>query len=453
MNDTSPELASNAVKAFLSSQYDKKTETQQNQLVKASESGDDDKVIELKAALAELQEKYSVANWIPDAANRMAKQLNFGTHISKGIHSSSRGDNINFGARNSLPKGIIGHQSLLNPNIDASGNAAALPLFSFFNFNVSEDKKIMDYIMEDEVHFKYSLAENKEESEQYFYIFKNLLINELKKPCTSEYNKQMLWAVDQHSDSYICIIPLYPSALTNQVYKKVQKIKYSDEVKVARKNRFLVNAEKTPYVTLLDIATVTIGGSNPQGVSKHMSSQRGKNYLLPSLPPIINQDRAFKLSKFADSIFGTGMEYNAREAIQSIFKSIKDPRNIVDVREARKRAIDEVLYQIFSAAEDIRTNLPAGWSKDYELNRYEKLWLDPKRADLEGEDDFKSEREQDDAWHGKIVHGFARWLNTLMQAEFKAIASDFGDAEHLDWEREIEDMKKRYERAGKGVFL
>lgn len=453
MIELTPELASGAVKAALTSLYDKKTEKEQKQLTKAMESGDEKKAAELRAALAEMQEKYSVATWIPDAANRMAKQLNFGTHISKGVHSSSKGDNINFETKNNLPKGILGHQSLLNPSIDASGNAAALPLFSFFDFDVTKDKKIMDYIIEDDVHFKYCLAKNKEESEQYFQIFRDLLIGELTEPCTSEYNKQMLWAVNQDSDSYICIIPLYPSSLTNLVYEKVQEIKYSDEVKIARKNRFLVNAEKTPYVTLSDIATVTIGGSNPQGVSRHMSSQRGKNYLLPSLPPIIKQDRSFKLSKFANSIFSTAMEYNAREAIQSIFKAIKDTRNIVDVRDARKRAIDEVLYQIFAVAEDIRTTMPAGWSMDYDLDHAQKLWLDPKRADLEGEEDFKAEREQDDAWHRDIVHSFARWLNALMQTEFKAIANDFGDAEHLDWEREIEDMKKRYERAGKGVFL
>jgi len=453
MRNITPELASGAVRAALTSLYDKKTETQQKQLAKAIESGDEKKVAELQATLAEIQKKYSVATWIPDAANRMAKQLNFGTHISKGVHSSSKGDNVNFEMNNNLPKGIIGHQSLFNPKIDASGNAAALPLFSFFDFNVSKDKKIMDYIIEDNVHFKHSLAKNKEESEKYFHIFRNLLTGELTKPCTSEYNKQMLWAVDQDSDFYICIVPLYPSSLTNLVYEKVQEIKYSDEVKTARKNRFLVNAEKMPYVTLSDIATVTIGGSNPQGVSRHMSSQRGKNYLLPSLPPIIKQERTFKLSKFANSIFSMAMEYNAREAIQSIFKAIKNTRNIVDVREARKRAIDEVLYQVFATAEDIRTNMPAGWSKDYELDHSQKLWLDPKRADLEGEEDFKAEREQEDDWHRDIVHSFARWLNTLMQTEFKTIANDFGDAEHLDWEREIEDMKKRYERAGKGVFL
>ena len=453
MTDITPELASGAVNAALNSLYNKKTETQQKQLAKAVESGDSDKAAELQAELSEIKEKYSVATWIPDAANRMAKQLSFGTHISKGIHSSSKGDNINFSKTNSLPKGVIGHQSLLNPNIDASGNAAALPLYSFLNFNVHENKKIMDYIIENDVHFKNSLADNREESERYFQIFRKLLIDEPTKPCTSEYNKQILWAIDQGSDSYICIIPLYPSSLTNQIHAKVQKIKYSDEVKEAKKNRFLVNSKKTPYATLSDIATVTIGGSNPQGVSKHMSSQRGKNYLLPSLPPIITQERTFKLSKFADSIFGAALEYNARDAIHYIFKTIKDTRNIVDVREARKRAIDEVLYQIFAIAEDIRTTMPAGWSVHYELNRAQKLWLDPKRADLEGEEAFKTEREQDDAWHQTIVHSFARWLNTLMQTEFKAIAHDFGDAEHLEWEREIEAMKKHYERAGRGVFL
>ncbi|MGE6360742.1 type I-F CRISPR-associated protein Csy1 [Psychrobacter glacincola] len=453
MNDIPLELASNAVKAFLASQYDKKTETEQKQLAKAVESNDLLLISTLNEKLTIAKDKYQLDNWMDNAANKMANQISFGTHISKGVHSGSKGDNISFEPQSSLPDGIVGHQSINNHKLDASGNAAALPLFSFFDFDVDTDKKIMDYIIYDSDSFKSCLSNNKKLSAQYFQIFRTLLTGEISVPCSSEYNKQVLWPTNHKTDAYICTIPLYPSSLTNSVYEKIQHIQYSNDVKIAKKNRFSSSAEKTPYVTLLDIATVTIGGSNPQGVSRHMSKQGGRNYLLPSLPPIIKQERAFKLSKFANSIFSTSMEYNAREAIQSIFKSIKDTRNIVDVRDARKSAIDGVLYQIFAAAEDIRTTMPAGWSKDYELDRVEKLWLDPKRADLEGEEEFKAEREQDDAWHSQIVHIFARWLNTLMQAEFKEIASNFGDAEHLDWEREIEDMKKRYERAGKGVFL
>ena len=459
MRNITPELASGAVRAALTSLYDKKTETQQKQLDKAIESGDEKKVAELQATLAEIQKKYSVATWIPDAANRMAKQLNFGTHISKGVHPDAKGDNVSFKATDNRPDTIIGTHSIDSSYIDANGNAAALPLAAFFDFKVNEDTTIRDLILSDNTDFIASLAGDQKLATEYQQTFKQALQNIITDPVTHERNKQTLWVTNAYEGQalqqldYINIIPLYPSVLTHEVYQRINHLKFSEDNKAARDNRFKKTAEQKPYVTLNDLATLQLGGTKPQNVSLLMSKQGGRNYLLPSMPPIIKQDRAFKLSKFANSIFSTAMEYNAREAIQSIFKTIKNTRNIVDVREARKRAIDEVLYQVFATAEDIRTNMPAGWSKDYELDHSQKLWLDPKRADLEGEEDFKAEREQEDDWHRDIVHSFARWLNTLMQTEFKTIANDFGDAEHLDWEREIEDMKKRYERAGKGVFL
>ena len=459
MTELSPELASGAVRAALTSLYDKKTETQQKQLAKAIESGDEKKVAELQATLAEIQKKYSVATWIPDAANRMAKQLNFGTHISKGVHPDAKGDNVSFKATDNRPDTIIGTHSIDSSYIDANGNAAALPLAAFFDFKVNEDTTIRDLILSDNTDFIASLAGDQKLATEYQQTFKQALQNIITDPVTHERNKQTLWVTNAYEGQalqqldYINIIPLYPSVLTHEVYQRINHLKFSEDNKAARDNRFKKTAEQKPYVTLNDLATLQLGGTKPQNVSLLMSKQGGRNYLLPSMPPIIKQDRAFKLSKFANSIFSMAMEYNAREAIQSIFKAIKNTRNIVDVREARKRAVDEVLYQVFATAEDIRTNMPAGWSKDYELDHSQKLWLDPKRADLEGEEDFKAEREQEDDWHRDIVHSFARWLNTLMQTEFKTIANDFGDAEHLDWEREIEDMKKRYERAGKGVFL
>lgn len=459
MNDIPPELESNAVKAFLASQYDKKTETEQKQLAKALESHDHEKVAKLKETLANVKDKYSVNSWVADAATRMAKQLNFGTHISKGIHPDAKGDNVSFEAINNLTNTIVGTHSLDSSYVDSNGNAAALPLAAFFDFEVDKSTKIRDLILADNTDFVASLNSERTLANTYQQAFREALQNKITEPVTHERNKQTLWVTNAYEETnieqldYINIVPLYPSVLTHEVYQRINHLKFSDDNKAARDNRFKKTAEQRPYVSLNNLATVQLGGTKPQNVSLLMSKQGGRNYLLPSLPPIIKQERAFKLSKFTNSIFSAGMEYNAREAIQSTFKSIKDTRNIVDVRDARKRAIDEVLYQIFAAAEDIRTNLPAGWSKDYELDRIEKLWLDPKRADLEGEAEFKAEREEDDAWHSQIVHRFARWLNTLMQAEFKQIASGFGDAEHLEWEREIEDMKKRYERAGKGVFL
>ncbi len=460
MIDITPELASGAVTAFLASQYDKKTDTEQKQLAKAIESNDLVSIGTLNEKLAEAKEKYSVNTWIEEAATRFAKQLKFGTHISKGVHPMSKGDNISFNSKQNLSVSMVGTHSIESSYIDANGSAAALPLAAFFDFEVAETTKIRDLILAEDIDFIASLAGEQELAKTYHRAFKSAIQNAITEPVTDERNKHMLWATNayhsKNSDDhkYINIIPLYPSVLTHEIYQRINHLKFSDENKTAKDNRSKKTAEQKRYLDLKNLATLQLGGTKPQNVSLLMSKQGGRNYLLPSLPPpIIEKSKGLRISKSATSIFGTGLQYHAREAIEAIFKSVKDARNIVDIREARKRAIDEMLFQIFSASDEIRSSLSAGWSKESNLERCEKLWLDPKRADIEGEEEFKAEREASDAWHGQIIHRFARWLNSLLQAEFKDKANDFGDPEHLEWEREIEDMIKRYERAGKGVFL
>ncbi len=187
-----------------------------------------------------------------------------------------------------------------------------------------------------------------------------------------------------------------------------------------------------------------------------MSKQGGRNYLLPSLPPpsISKNDdnESFRPSKFAKSIFAKPLKYQCQKDIRYVFEVVEDSRNIVEVRDKRKRALDVMLQTIFSLAEYMRTSLPSGWSKDYELNMAEKYWLDPMRADLEGEEEFAQVREQGE-WIKEIIDNFASWLNALLKEEFPQHKNDIADEEFIEWEREIEDMKKQYQRVGKGVFL
>lgn len=453
MSDIPLELAKDTVSAFLSYLYDKKTEKEQKQLVKAMEDKDIVKTNELKQLLLTFKKKYELETWMDNAANKMANQISFGTHISKGIHSSSKGDNVNFNPSVDLPETLVGHQSVNEHTIDASGNAAALPLFSFYNYEVVEGKKIKDFIIENSDSFKQALSKNTELSERYFEVFRHSLTGKNSYPCTSEYNKQTLWYID--NDEYICIVPLYPSSLTNYVHKKIQYIKYSEEFSLARKNRFLKNLEieQVSYPVISDLATVRIGGSNPQGVSRHMSSQGGINYLLPSLPPMLNTvDNTFKPSKFASTIFAKSLAYKVNPILQNLFYVIEQKRNNVDIRDVRKEAMDEILKRLFEFASYMRNDLPAGWTKESELDECEQFWLDPKRAELLGEDEWRVRREQSD-WHTQIIHRFARWINTLLQEKFEDIRTEISDAEHIQWERDMEAMKNLYERAGKGVFL
>lgn len=453
MSDISPEQAKDVVKAFLFYLYDKKTEKEQKQLTKAIEDNDIDKISELNESLSKFKEKYELETWMDYAANKMTNQIGFGTHISKGIHSSSKGDNVNFSPENDLREGLVGHQSINNHNLDASGNAAALPLFSFYDYEVIENKKIKDFIIENNESFKQALSKNAELSKQYFEVFRQSLIGMNLQPNTSEYNKQTLWNIGDYE--YICIVPLYPSSLTNYVHKKINHIKYSEEIVTAKKNRFSKNTEveQLPYLTISDLATERIGGSNPQGVSRHMSSQGGRNYLLPSLPPMLNiANSTFKPSKFADTIFAKSLANKVNPILQDIFYVVKSAKNTVDIRDARKEAMDEILKRIFEFANYMRNDLPAGWTKDSELDECEQFWLDPKRAELPDEEEWSTRRVQTE-WHKEIIHRFARWMNTLLQEKFKDIRTEIADPEHNQWEQDIDAMKRLYERAGKGVFL
>ena len=459
MSHITPELASGAIKAFLASQYEKKTETEQKQLAKAIESNDHEKVTELKESLIDVKEKYSVANWIPDAATRMAKQLNFGTHISKGVHPDAKGDNVSFKSINNLPETLVGTHSIDSGYIDANGNAAALPVAAFFDFKVDETTKIRDLILADNADFIASLSRDQIIATTYHQAFKSAIQNAITEPTTHERNKQTLWVTNAYQDEdnthldYINIVPLYPSVLTHEVYQRINHLKFSEENKAARDNRFSKTLEQQPYVSLNNLATVQLGGTKPQNVSLLMSKQGGRNYLLPSLPPILSlADSTFKPSKFASTIFAKSLANKVNPIIQDIFYVVKSAKNNVDIRDARKEAMDEILKSIFEFANYMRNDLPAGWTKDSELDECEQFWLDPKRAELPDEEEWITRREQIE-WNKEIIHRFARWMNTLLQEKFKDIRTDIADPEHNQWERDIQAMKSLYERAGKGVFL
>ena len=445
MSDINQKLASGAIKAFLASQYEKKTETEQKQLVKAVESNDHEKVTELKETLAEAKDKYSVANWIPDAATRMAKQLKFGTHISKGVHPMSRGDNISFDKTDDLSVTLIGTHSIESNYIDANSSAAALPLAAFFDFEIDDTTKIRDLILVDNTDFVASLAGDQSLAKTYQQNFKAALQNVITEPVTDERNKQLLWVTNAYQGEDIDEL--------NYINQRINQLKFSDENKAARDNRFKKTADQQPYISLNNLATVQLGGTKSQNVGRLNNFQSGRNYLLPSLPPILNlADSTFKPSKFANTIFAKSLANKFNPILQDIFYVVKSAKNTVDIRDARKEAMDEILKRIFEFANYMRNDLPAGWTKDSELDECEQFWLDPKRAELPDEEEWSARREQTE-WHKETIHRFARWMNTLLQEKFKDIRTEIADPEHNQWEQDIDAMKRLYERAGKGVFL
>ena len=426
-----------AIQQFLVEQNLKKSGADRKKLENASLSEKE----ELLKKIAEYDEKYRFDVWVPNAALVLAKQLYFGTHISRGIHSSSKGDNVNFQSAPTLPPELVGSQLIPKLELDANGNAAALPLAAFFNIIVDAEKGVTlkELLLADDPGLEGCFADDPELSNQYKVCFQNALKGDLTKPSSDERNKQILWVnhPDPQEDNYTCLVPLYPSSLTNHFYYKINQLRYSDTNKQALSNRYKKDTEQSPYTTLQSIGVTVLGGTKPQNVSQLTSNQGGRNYLLPSLPPIFKSREQIRLTEKQKTIFNRRLAYVCSDGLNMLYEVVRAEKNIYPERDKRKFALELIAQTVLMQAERIQKTHPAGWSKDYLLNEYQKYWLDPNRAELDGEEIFRQQAEQDN-WSAEIIHQFASWVNKCLKREFKSIQEDFAKPEYNQWRRDME---------------
>lgn len=447
-----------AIKGFLQTELDiaidrelkKKTQTQKNNLSEQNLNKKRDGLYD------KLKSDYESTCWLAEVFNSIQEmqnhQLSFATHTAKGIHTALKTENVISISNTKLPVGLVGSQSIPHLMIDANSNNPGSHsgylkyIIGFINVEVN-GVRIYELIQSENVVMMEFFKKHQQES-GFDYLNKLLL----KKPLgeqTDGKNKQLLFY--QQDGNYTCLIPLYPTSITHYVYQKISNVKYSEVNLQARKNR-RENKDPAPYCDMPNLAVTILGGTNSNNVSRLNNIQGGRNYLLPSLPPKISQDREFSLSKFCENFFDSKtLKYHIQDDFNYVVQVVKDTRNTIDVRDKRKDAIDRLLHTIFGIAHVLQ-NKPAGWSKTYALPLAQKIWLDPYRADLDGEAKFADEKTKQE-WQKIILQDFASWFNQQLHSTVKELKFDFADAEYNEWQREIEEMQKFYERLGKGVFL
>ncbi|MBP6346625.1 MAG: type I-F CRISPR-associated protein Csy1, partial [Neisseriaceae bacterium] len=366
-----------------------------------------------------------------------------------------KGDNVNASAFPALGPNLFGSQILTQPALDANGNAAALPLASFFNTNVTDTVKLRDLIQAQHPTLAGCFHSDAATSDEYQAQFSLALNTPLTQPSTHERNKQLLWPQQGYeaiaSDDYVCLVPLHPSALTHALYQRINPQRYSEANKLARDNRKKKTPTQAPYLSMHDLAYVQLGGTKPQNISQLTSGQGGKNYLLPSLPPRLNAGTALLPTKQQQTLFDHRLKYHCRWGIETLIAALSHTDNTMAIRAQRDAGIDLTIGVILSSAQHIQQTLPAGWSRGHQLNMAEKYWLDPHRGDLEDEALFQQQRAQDQ-WQPEIEQQFGLWLNGILQKAFPKQAIHFTDTERLAWRQALRAAIKASQRREEGVF-
>lgn len=351
----------------------------------------------------EANEKFALANWLPDAARR-ATQLTMVSHPGKFSHPSAKTSSVIVKSHHAkdgyLRSGNVDYE------LDVFGNAAAMDVYKFLSVLMDDGKTVLTHLEEDSPAIKplFTLPTASYESlKQGLTSIKQL--DDSNK--TDHLVKQVYFPVD---DTYHLLSLLTPSGLLTQVKNRIDIIRFSEETKQAKECRKKNELHAAGYDDVFDLTITAFGGTQPQNVSVLNSQNAGRAYLLASTPPGLKQ-RQIRLP--TNNFFRNTLRIRPfKDTFQPLDKLIRTDVNNVRVRDGIRNSLKFIIDQVLQSAFRVRAYEP-GWSNTVyyqSLSLAQRIWLDD--ANLE-------QRESQDAWLEDVVSDFARWILDTYEYLFK----------------------------------
>lgn len=414
-------------------------------------------------SLTEIEASYEYDNWLRSAANSMTKSATLATHISKGVHSMSKGDSVLFKDMGDRPDYLAGSHNIVSDVLDISGSAASLPIYNFINLEV-EGVTIKHLIESNDPAIIQALSDDHDTALDLFDKFQGFLVKQVDKPVTSELNKQLLFPKNGDSFEiesvddleYETVVPLYASVFCHEVRNSINGIIFSEEYREAIKNRFNKDDDDTPpqeYKTIRNLAAIKLGGSKPANISKVVVMSAGEMLLLSNKPPPVKKAAEFMIPKSISSVFRSrkinrmlqgGISKLARASIKY------DQRAIFKTKNNRLIAMKGLIAEIFDLALLLQKN-EAGWLADHELPDYEKYWLDPMGASVEGMDESQI-MVSASALKTQMISMIALYINDSLALVAGEKAHIFNADNFNEIRKEVEALSKKYQRNNLEIF-
>lgn len=446
MNQITKQEVKDVIERFLQQRLDDRLPAEERKLERLLESGDDKAIEAQHERIDKLKSQHQFEVWIENAATKFTNQLAMGTHLPKGLHPDARGDSINVNQVQFSLEGrdnFVGSHTIKTWEIDATGNAAALPLNALYELEVAPGVLLRDLLQQNHPALVGLFSADPKLAQEYLTLFQAVLTNQIKTPAISGRHKQILWPVSGAveslmKDQYKIVVPLYPHSFTHYLYHKVRD-QFTDDNKKNRNQRFdRPNAvEQSAYFSMKDLAMVQLGGSNQQNVSQLNARQGGRHYLLSTMPPTISERRGFYPRRGDRTIF-TDRLWNyplCKQGLEGMVKAIKAKHNNMWIRQDREDSLDQIILGIVLIMRNLHKD--RGWSEGYQLRSEEKLWLDLDY--YQQSDDDLRETFHDEEWIQKISRRFSEWVNSALKQYVKRKKLEFGDIEQKEWRLSFQD--------------
>ena len=376
-------------------------------------SADTDEAAKLELE-TEANEKFSLAQWLPDAARR-AGHLSMVSHPSKFSHPSAKTSAVI--AQASLQADGYVRTGNVSYPLDVFGSAAAIDVYKFLALSLSDGKTVLEHLEQETALAQQLLSQASsvpvsELTSQFLAI--KASETQVK---TDGLVKQVYFPVD---GAYHLLSILTPSGMLTELKERIDTMRFSEASKEAREARKHQLYHAQGFNDILDLTVTVYGGSKPQNISVLNNQNSGRSYLLPCKPPKLDQ-RAIRLPSrdfFKQTLFVRDFDVYFKSLFELMALDINNMHIRDGIRKVLHKIVDEVMYRAFCVRE-----FAGGWSQTehYQaLPKAQQLWLDA--ALLE-------KRLEDDEWQEVIAKALRQWL--AGEIEYRQNHIKLGDAEQL----------------------
>lgn len=405
----------------------------QNWLNKETKSGMTDE--EIHDLQLKCDEKFSLENWLPEAAKR-AGQISKSTHPCTFSHPSARKNKNGETSPIFIKAEFTANGFLLSGNVpvetDALGNAAALDVYKFLTLVMQDGKQLLDHIQNKTELANHLLAEAGGEDLEKLREGFLAMVNSPNEIITSSKIKQVYFPISNEAKEYHLLSILTNSGHLFELRKRLDLLRFSDETKSARDSR-KNNHFSVGYQEIYNLTTIGYGGTKPQNISVLNNQNAGKAHLLSSLPPEINA-RIIRLPYhdfFGDVIYP--------KQIQNIFykfhQILSTNYHNINIRKSLNYYIQDYVDHIILKMWQVRKMFSEQeHSRPESIPDYQKTWLFPERA---------QQRLDTQDWLNELISRVTHYFMTSYQRSVNESIA-LGDTEYLAFSKIIERNKEAF---------
>ena len=427
-----------AIEEFIKGRLETKLETIDKEIKKAKKKERD--TSELEEKHGRTIEGHVRETWLAEHARRAAS-ANIATHVIKYMHPGAKGSSVYFddSAQELAARrdNWVGTHDIdkADRTDDMLATASALALPKLFGVKCGA-KTFLDSASHDSQELAHAMSDDTQLGLQWAKAFANVCSTsgDTGGPVTDRRAKQIYFPV---GDSYHLLAPLFPTSMVHTVGELVNDARWSEEAQEAFKARKDNKPSDHGYKVHAGMAIQKFGGANPQNIGQLNVVRGGKVKLLSAIPP--TWQGTMRPRYGMDTVFN--YLFGGRRPVIGITRGLTNflcrvrAYNNWDIRKARAIIVDKLVDQLVQFMAEHHAELQPGWSADPKcgLNRYEMLWLDPKRA--QDDHNFKHDWHNSD-WQHEVADMFAVWFN----AQLRYYSTDEGElnvtkVEQREWRK------------------